>query len=418
MSDSEAALTQADLAALKALQADTSELECLESLLDRFNVFETIVRFDKDEVMHSDFLASLLDPKRTGVLGVLLITEVLRETLATARETLPSSAFAGLDRVLDDLDSMDLSQTLVRREHQYIDVLLTNEDHKLAVIIENKIWASEGPGQLDWYDRIIRHTYPGWDVHRIYLTPFGGSPSLGTYVPFSYGALCDIVDRVSEYEGSVLDPEVSVPAKHYARMVRRRILGDPETVRLAQSLYQKHKRAFDFVHSHRPDVRAQIKEMVEDLIRQDPKLEPDDSRKDNIKFVVGEWDKAPALLTSTGYTSSGRILMFETWNNHDSLEVRLYIGPGPDKVREGLLNMVRRNPDVFFEQRDLNASWIPIFTRYLLKPEVYDKLDREHREEEIRRQWTQFLDKDLLRIEAALKKEPWIWEPVEPEDRA
>ncbi len=31
-----------DLEALQALQADATELECIESLLDHFNVFETI----------------------------------------------------------------------------------------------------------------------------------------------------------------------------------------------------------------------------------------------------------------------------------------------------------------------------------------------------------------------------------------
>ena len=54
---------QADLEALEALQADASELERIEELLDRFNVFEAI-GFVDNEVMHSNFLAFLFDPKR------------------------------------------------------------------------------------------------------------------------------------------------------------------------------------------------------------------------------------------------------------------------------------------------------------------------------------------------------------------
>src|SRR5215210_1488371 len=94
-----------DFEALKALQADASELERIENLLDRFNAFETIAGFDKNEVMHSDILASLLNPKRTGVLGSLLIKEVLRETLDAGRKTVPPSKFGGLGRVREDLDS-------------------------------------------------------------------------------------------------------------------------------------------------------------------------------------------------------------------------------------------------------------------------------------------------------------------------
>ena len=51
MTESEAGSTQADLEALKALEADAPELERIESLLDRFNVFETI-NFINDEEMH------------------------------------------------------------------------------------------------------------------------------------------------------------------------------------------------------------------------------------------------------------------------------------------------------------------------------------------------------------------------------
>jgi hypothetical protein len=36
------------------------------------------------------------------------------------------------------LDEVDLRPTLVRREHEHVDILLTNEAYKFAVIIENK----------------------------------------------------------------------------------------------------------------------------------------------------------------------------------------------------------------------------------------------------------------------------------------
>jgi hypothetical protein len=290
MSEPDAASTKSDLEALEALQADAQELERIEHLLNRFNAFEATVGFDKDEVMHSDLLASLLDPRRTGVLGERLTKELLRETLDAGREAVPSSAFDGLDRVRANLDSVDFGNTLVRREYHHVDVLLTNEDHGLAVIIENKIWASEGPSQLEWYDRIIRHTHPGWDVHRVFLSPSGFTPTHPAYVPLSYGALCDIMDRVAGGEGSSIDPEVGVPAQHYARMVRRKILGDSEVVRLAQELYEKHERAINLIYKYRPniDVRAQIKETVVTLATQEPKLELDETQKGGIRFAVRE----------------------------------------------------------------------------------------------------------------------------------
>ena len=58
-----------------------------------------------------------------------------------------------------------------------------------------------------------------------------------------------------------------------------------------------------------------------------------------------------------------------------------------------------------------------LFKRIFLTPEHYEECSDSEREQEIRRQWGEFLEKDLPRIEAALKKETWIWEPVEPEQR-
>ncbi len=60
----------------------------------------------------------------------------------------------------------------------------------------------------------------------------------------------------------------------------------------------------------------------------------------------------------------------------------------------------------------LSGKWLQLFTRQLLTRESYEKLNHEQREQEIRRRWTEFLDNDLPRIEAALKRETWIWESV------
>jgi hypothetical protein len=86
MSESESTSTAADLEALEALQADAQELERIEVLIDRYNVFETI-GFVDDEVMHSNFLAFFFDPKRNDGLKDLPIKGLLREALVTARKT-------------------------------------------------------------------------------------------------------------------------------------------------------------------------------------------------------------------------------------------------------------------------------------------------------------------------------------------
>ncbi len=190
-------------------------------------------------------------------------------------------------------------------------------------------------------------------------------------------------------------------------------MGDPEIVRQCQELYGKHKRALDLIYKYRPDYQAQIRPVVEDLIRQQhPRLRPDASKKDNIKFVGQTWDTR-TLRRSREWTESGRMLMFEVHNDSDSLSLHLYLGPGPQEIRLRVLDMARVNPEVFVVPRSLSSKWLPIFSRHLLREEAYADLDEKERNEEIRRRWNQFIEEDLPRIEAALKKETWIWDPVE-----
>lgn len=396
-----------DLEALRALQADAQELERIERLRDRFNVFETIGFVDQ-ELMHSRFLGYLLDPHQNHHLGHEFLRRLFDNPFFSTSSNLR-------DKRLD--------QTSVHREWRNIDIFLTNDTLRFAVILENKIWTTEHSDQLNRYHQIVSGHYPGWQVYGIYLTPHGDTPSHQGYVALSYGAVCEMLEAILRDLGPKINADVRMSIGHYIRMVRRRILGDPEIVGLCQQMYRRHKRAFDLVFKHRPDVQAQIRPIIEDLITQSPKVGPDHSRKDNIKFVGQGWDEAPALKTATGWTSSKRILIFEIHNDTDSLSLHLYMGPGPETIRQGLLRMVRAHPEVFNEPHNVNAKWLPIFSRHLLpqwayedlylRQWAYEDLYEEEREREIRKQWAAFLDNDLPTINAILKEETWIWEPVQ-----
>ncbi len=156
--------------------------------------------------------------------------------------------------------------------------------------------------------------------------------------------------------------------------------------------------------------------IVEDLVGQHPGLEREvSSRGGTIRVGVGEWD-TPALLTAKEdwRTPSGRILLFGIYNKPSRLEIALYLFPGPDTTRQRILDVARDNPEFFSTPRDVKPD-VPlrIYSRTLLGREAHETLDDEAREQEIRRQWGGFLDRDLRGLTAALKRETWVWEPVE-----
>ena len=123
-----------------------------------FNLFHILRKSDDEVNLHSKFIATLLDPNgphKKGDLFLKLFLKVL------------------------NIDKFETKESRVLTEYNNIDILIKN--HKQAVIIENKIYASDQDKQLDRYYKIIKNN--GFeDIHVIYLTLYGTMPS-----DFSFG---------------------------------------------------------------------------------------------------------------------------------------------------------------------------------------------------------------------------------------
>jgi hypothetical protein len=72
--------------------------------------------------------------------------------------------------------------------------------------------------------------------------------------------------------------------------------------------------------------------------------------------------------------------------------------------------MARAHSDIFRVTGIPSSRWTAIYSRPFLNQEMYEEADPVYRDEEIRKRWDEFLDKELPRIEAALRSEAWIWE--------
>jgi hypothetical protein len=120
---------------------------------DTFNIF-TLLRDGKDEVnLHSQFLYTLLSPegshkKKNVFLKIFL--DVLK------------------------IENFDLNAVSVKKEYKNIDIIIKNSTQ--AIIIENKIWASDQDKQIErYYETIINEGIK--DIRIIYLSLDGRDPS-------------------------------------------------------------------------------------------------------------------------------------------------------------------------------------------------------------------------------------------------
>jgi hypothetical protein len=398
---------KSDRERLEDLVVGNPDLERLEALLARFNIFEAI-GVVRQEVRHSDFLTFLLDPRGSHGLRDVFAKRLLQKALALRETSLPISPI--------NLDLWDLSQARVLREEHRIDVLLLDDLHHLAVIIENKIGSGEHGGQLRRYREAVLKDYPDWNLICLYLTPEGDEPSDENYLPADYGIIYRLVEVLAESKASVLGADVRTLMIHYAQMLRRHIVSESEIADLCRRIYRKHQRALDLIYEHRPDRQADLREFLEGLIREQPTLVLDDSgNKTYTRFIPKEWDKE-ALKAGEEWagqwTKTRRMLLFEFNNRPDGISMNLYIGPGPEGIRQKLLDMALRKGRPFKPRgKVLHRKWNSLFSsRFVsLRSQSQEEHDEEEIKQEIKKRWEMFLEEDLPKIDEAVKAESWIW---------
>lgn len=387
-----------DRRTLEAFVLDNPELEKLEALLGEFNLFEAIGAV-RPELRHSDFLSFLLNPQENHGLGDAFVKRFLQRALANVEpDTLPLTA---LEVALLDLDNLE-----VRREWQNIDILLLDTSNRIAVIIENKIASGEHEGQLRRYWRIASNQIPAGRVVGLFLTPEGFEPSDERYIAIDYNLIYDLLQEMLAHQGSALPDDVRITLHHYTQMLRRHIMPESDIAELCRQIYRKHRRALDLIYEHRPDVQAEMRDLLEQLIADNVELLLEHSSKTSIRFIPRAWD-SPILKVGSGWVESGRMLLFDIDNRPDRLAIRLYIGPGPTDIREQLLEMADSTSPLRVQRR--TTKWTMIFVRRILNKTDYVDATIDELSAHVSRDWNQFLERDIPRLTEIIRQQTWLW---------
>ena len=391
--------------ALETFLLDNPELGQLEALLDEFNIFEAI-RAVRQEVRHSDFLTFLLNPRERHGLGAAFA----RQMLLTAVQASESEAsITAIDLALWELDDLQ-----VLREWQNIDILLLDETHHFAVIIENKVGSGEHSGQLSRYWRIVQGRYPGWRIMGLFLTPDGRDPSDGRYIPLDYDLIHDLVMEIAKTRASTLGADVQTLMRHYAQMLRRHIMPDSDIAQLAQRIYKKHQRALDLIFEHRPDLQSELADFLQTMVQETPGMILDHCTKTAVRFLPAAWD-TPLLQQGKGWTPTGRMLLLEFGNRAARLSLKLYIGPGPQPLREQLFNLALAHPQIFNVSKrggSIQGSYKTIFVQDFLRDTDLEGAVLDELTPKVQQRWDSFVGSRLGEITAVLQSAAWLWEDM------
>lgn len=379
----------------------------LDARLSKFNIFSA-VGAERAELRHSNFLATLLDPRGNHGLGEIFLTNFLIR--ATKKV---GASFSPADVVLNDWFGIE-----VRREWKNIDILLLDRKSGFVCCIENKIDAGEHGRQLAKYAGIVTREFSSHEFpHRLFLflTPDGYEPAeddAHDFLPIGY----DIVLASAMAVHSDLDPQsgMGYVLRQYIDLIEGKIMQDTELEDLCRRIYQRHREVLDkIIEIGKPDFIREISEFVQKSISEGNGslgLTTTVARKNWIKIEDTTLDDCDWMKTADeSMSESRRIVYFEFHTKYSTTDspfvLSLTLGPGDEDVRQKVRNQCNTSP---FNMRR-TSKWLRLWQEEFVSMDDLKLLREKEKSMEdiqakIRKKWENFKIKQLPELRDGLRQ--------------
>ena len=363
---------------------DDEDFWTVRERMSRFNLFEAMGAVT-GELRHSNFLAHLLSPSRPHGLGSHPLQALLRRVV----ESMPASwrPVSTLEILVGDLDD-----AVVHRERDSIDLLIEVDGLNLVVVIENKVKAKAGDGQLKRYRDVVEARYPTKRKLFVFLTANGHAPDEEGYHALSYVTLAEMLEKV--VAGRPDEDATALIVRHYVDMLRKNIVEDEHLRSLAARLYERHAEALDFIFASRPRGTGLIG-VVAQQVRNCVGLLIDSEGISMLRFTPESWDGDLSFRTDPAeWSKTGRGILFEvkTYTSKPGrVNVSLIVGPGDRERRQMIYDAARARPEIFVGLvKPMGLKWVTIFSRDLLTAERAATMSAEQQANNLRLAWSDF----------------------------
>ena len=374
------------IAALARFADGNSHLVKLEELHERrlaqLDIF-SVLGVTHSELHHSRFLRWLLDPQETHGVEDNFLKSFLLRTCATAEAM-------GLPTVTPAyIEDAKWSSTEVRREWQYIDILILNRKARFVCAVENKICAGEGIGpdgesQLTRYREALETNFPDFNKHYVFLSPSGMSSQIPEerkyWTPERHANVVQLVEQTIADNVAGMSDEVRVFLRQYVETLRRNniVPDSSELQQLARQIYMEHREAIELIYRHRPDYLSEMKQMFKELISQQNKWLLDVEGSSFVRFRSSDWDCFEVQKTGTGWLPQSSALLLFQINFRDGPSnlpyLDLGLSPAPNEVvRRKLFDNAQQNPELFRPRSpNFGTSWMVLDAKdYILDDSDY-----------------------------------------------
>jgi len=352
---------------------NNSDLARLETLLSEFNPFKVLGIADF-EIRHSNALAWLIDPHAHHGLGDSLFKNMILEVLrkAPANNTdLPKIA---------DIIGADFRDLLIHREWKNIDVFAISPKNNIAVVIENKIYATEGEAQLEKYVGIVDKAYPDYRKVFIYLTLDGDTPKgSDRYIIFDHKKIYRIVKDSVELRKDHMHVKVFDFIMQYLKILEEKTMQNEEFVSICTKLYVEHKDAITAIMTYgKPTLPIGYLHEFHNKTNTTSFMRDNNSIKSQYVFTPNSWvDVVPMTNLQGDKYLIPCSFHFIGYDNHE-IVFYLWLGNFPDQdERKKLIEALRSaDKDNRLSFRTANNKTSTIFSKSIpLKHANGNKLD-------------------------------------------
>ena len=337
----------------------------LEAQIGRFNVFDAL-GIVRAEIRHSAFLRWLLDPSESHGLGTMFLRPVLMDILRdTEPERRPLSPI--------DLDGVELRNVEVTTETERIDILISCDEPRFVVAVENKVDSGEHSGQLKRYRDAVARMRPDHPPLFVYLTREGDDPSDEAWTPYSYRQLHDVMTRVVRTNEGAIGDDVRVFVDHYVSLLRSRFMNDPTIEQLVEKIYRKHRQAIDLIIERKSDPRRAPLELATQRLQAEPdRWYIDEGSPLNVYFLPKVWlDLLPPINKQPRKHPSAWVRCRFSMNQRTGYVMSaIHLLPTEDVIaRESLLDSIARDggPHHLKQASKPGAKWQRVYRRQMLR---------------------------------------------------
>ncbi len=395
----------ADYKALEEFVVNNDELLQLEERIGRFNIFDALGIVNA-EIRHSKFLAWLLDPNESHGQGPLFLKaflmDLFRQSPLELRAINPVK-----------IDGAELRGVDIRREWRHIDILITCEDPKFVIAIENKVGSKEHSKQLERYRKAVKEKFG--DIHNqfVFLTRDGDEPTDEDWTVYTYEDIHRVLLRARNTNATSIGDDVLAFLDHYIRLIGSRFMDDPKIDELCQTIYKNHRAAIEMIVERTKVGRSELLGALEDLIRSDKdRWVFINSTSRSIALIPRQWYEVIPPIGTKPSQDPKSWLWWDIWCYNGSCRWRLCCGKVKDEhLRRRIAQAITGKKAGFGlkdRKKELTPAWNSLGLRHIdkwteddpdpvtLLPKVEKLLDK--------------LDQEMARVPSVLKKIVGEWE--------